>query len=666
MSVLSLSLKSVWALFPSRANITKMKSNFRFIVLWLFIIGAVLWIVGQSQVTTKKENLISFSEFIRLVEDNKVESITFRGDSDIFGKYKPPYKEGAAFHSTGNTKSETYLEVLKKKGIVPNYETEPKPSFMQTALLSWLPIIAILFIFFLFMRQLQSGSNKALSFGSSRAKLFQENQSKIRFTDVAGCEEAKYELEEIVDFLKNPKKFTKLGGRIPKGVLLIGSPGTGKTLLAKAIAGEAAVPFFSISGSDFVEMFVGVGASRVRSLFENAKKTAPCLIFIDEIDAVGRHRGAGLGGGHDEREQTLNQLLVEMDGFEGTEGVIIIAATNRSDVLDPALLRPGRFDRRVTLNKPDLRGRLEILKVHTRKIPLGGDVDLEIVARGTPGFAGADLENLVNEAALNAARLNRDLVHRDDFDHAKDKVAMGSARRSMLISDEEKKHTAYHEAGHALLARLVPGNDPVHKVTIIPRGPALGVTMTLPTEDRFTLTNVKAEAMIVFMMGGRVAEEIIFNHLTTGASNDIERATDLARKMVTEWGMSEKLGPLNFGSKNENVFLGRELNQGANVSEETARLIDQEVRDIVERNNDIAKKILNENVQYLHTMAQALLEFETIEAEDIDAIMAGKPVNKKAPAQLSNTVNTTLNASQDSAKAKSPAGVIDLSKPIKA
>lgn len=640
-----------------------MKSNLRFIVLWLMIIGVVLWVVGQSQVVPKKDDVITFSEFIRNVESNQVESVTFR-DHEIFGKFKPTFKNGANFRSNGNTQSDLYLNLLKQKGITPNYEAEPKPSFLQTALLSWLPIMAILFIFFLFMRQLQSGSNKALSFGQSRAKVFQENQSKIRFHDVAGCDEAKADLEEIVDFLKNPKKFTKLGGRIPKGVLLIGSPGTGKTLLAKAIAGEASVPFFSISGSDFVEMFVGVGASRVRSLFENAKKAAPCLVFIDEIDAVGRHRGAGLGGGHDEREQTLNQLLVEMDGFEGTEGVIIIAATNRVDVLDPALLRPGRFDRRVTVNKPDLRGRFEILKVHTKKIPLGGDVDLEVVARGTPGFAGADLENLVNEAALNAARCNRDFVQREDFDHAKDKVAMGSPRKSMIISDEEKRHTAYHEAGHALVGRLIPGNDPVHKVTIIPRGPALGVTMTLPTEDRFTLTKQKAEALIAFMMGGRVAEELVFGHLTTGASNDIERATDLARRMVTEWGMSSKLGPLHFGgaSKHDNVFLGRDMGNSAVVSEDTSRVIDGEVREIIERNHDVAKKTLADNINHLHAIAKALLDYETIEAEDIEALMAGRTITRKVIENKSNSVVGNTTEKKDGASA---GGMLDLPKPLK-
>ncbi|MBS1982803.1 MAG: ATP-dependent zinc metalloprotease FtsH [Bdellovibrionales bacterium] len=638
-----------------------MKSNARFLVVWLVVIGAILWIVGQSQVMTKKENVISFNEFIHLVEDKKVESVTFRSEGDIVGKFKPSYKEGAAFSSYGDTRSETYLKVLKDNGITANYEKEPKPSFLQTALISWLPILAILFIFFLFMRQLQSGSNKAMSFGQSRAKLYNENQSKVRFPDVAGCEESKAELEEIVEFLKNPKKFTKLGGRIPKGVLLVGPPGTGKTLLAKAVAGEASVPFFSISGSDFVEMFVGVGASRVRSLFDSAKKAAPCLIFIDEIDAVGRQRGAGLGGGHDEREQTLNQLLVEMDGFEGTEGIIIIAATNRVDVLDPALLRPGRFDRRVMVPKPDLQGRLAILKVHARKVPLDKEIDLSLIARGTPGFVGADLENLVNEAALTAARANRDLITNADFEYAKDKVSMGSPRHSLVVSDEEKRHTAYHESGHALVGRLVPGNDPVHKVTIVPRGPAMGVTMTLPTEDRFSLTKVKAEALISFMMGGRAAEEVVFGQFTTGASNDIERATDLARKMVTEWGMSEKLGPLNFGAKNDNVFLGREFGHSAvHFSEDTNRMIDEEIRAIVERNNERAKRVLMENLDKLHAMSAALLEYETIDMADVDSVLAGRPIVKKP---LEGKVSSSGEGLKDAA---SSPGVIDLSKPVKA
>jgi cell division protease FtsH len=639
-----------------------MKSNFRFVLIWVLAIFVILWVVSKSQHNVQAPNAISFSDFINKVKDGKVADVTFQGNNEIRGRYVADFQNGGNFQTFGDTRSEVYLKVLQEKGIVPNYEPEAKASFWQSALLSWLPIVAILFIFYLFMRQLQSGSNKALSFGQSRAKLFNENQSKIRFKDVAGCDEAKDDLREVVDFLKNPKKFTRLGGRIPKGVLLIGPPGTGKTLLAKAVAGEASVPFFSISGSDFVEMFVGVGASRVRSLFDNARKAAPCLVFIDEIDAVGRHRGAGLGGGHDEREQTLNQLLVEMDGFEGTEGIIIIAATNRPDVLDPALLRPGRFDRRVTVSKPDLRGRVEILKVHTKRSPLDPAVDLEVIARGTPGFSGADLENLVNEAAINAARRYSDRVQRMDFEEAKDKVAMGSARKSMVISDEEKKHTAYHEAGHAILARVVEGNDPVHKVTIIPRGPALGVTMTLPTEDRYTLTKAKAEAIIAYMMGGRCAEEIVFHHLTTGASNDIERATELARRMVTEWGMSERLGPLNFGTKNDNVFLGREIVSQHNYSPETGQLIDQEIREIVERNYNKAKKVLTDNIDKLHTMSEALLKYETIDAEDVEKIFSGQPIVKDVMAKSTKTSET---AAKEKTSEESGSSVLPISKPVK-
>jgi cell division protease FtsH len=642
-----------------------MKSSLRAIFLWVAVIALVVWVAGSADVAPNKSKQIAFSEFVRLVKTDMIESVTFQGETKIMGKYKPEHKEGATFETLGPTGAETYLKLLESKGIVPNYEAEPKPGFLQTALLSWLPILAILFIFFLFMRQLQSGSSKAMSFGQSRARQFNENQSKVKFTDVAGCDEAKEELVETVDFLKNPKKFTRLGGKMPRGLLLVGPPGTGKTLLAKAVAGEAGVPFFSISGSDFVEMFVGVGASRVRSLFENAKKAAPCVIFIDEIDAVGRHRGAGVGGGHDEREQTLNQLLVEMDGFEGSEGVIVIAATNRVDVLDPALLRPGRFDRRVHVPKPDLKGRLEILKVHTTKTPLAGNVDLDIVARSTPGFSGADLANLVNEAAIQAARRNLDFVEAADFEEAKDKVIMGSARKSMIISDVEKKHTAYHEAGHAIVAYVVDGNDPVHKVTIIPRGPALGVTMTLPIEDRFTLTKERAQAMIAYMMGGRVAEEIIFNHFTTGASNDIERATDLARRMVTEWGMSEKLGPLNFAKSQENIFLGRELSQGSVFSADTSKLIDEEIRKVVDDAYAKAKSAMLEHKPELEAMAEALLKYETIDAADVVAIMEGKPVVKDIGVR-----DTSKNKEKEEAKSGETTdgdqvSVVDLADPVK-
>jgi cell division protease FtsH len=637
-----------------------MKSSFRSFFIIAVMIASVLFVASQLQVTPPKTTPLSFSEFIQMVDEGKVESVTFRGQSEILGKYKPDYKSGSTFQSLGNTNSEFYLKRLEEKGITPNFEKEPERSFLETALISWVPTFLILFIFFLFMRQLQSGSSKAMSFGQSRAKMYNGSHTNVRFKDVAGIEEAKGELEEIVEFLKSPKKFTKLGGRIPKGVLLIGAPGTGKTLLAKAIAGEAGVPFHSIAGSDFVEMFVGVGASRVRSLFEAAKKTAPCLIFIDEIDAVGRHRGAGLGGGHDEREQTLNQLLVEMDGFEGTEGVILIAATNRVDVLDPALLRPGRFDRRIHVPKPDVRGRLAILQVHTRRTPLAANVDLNNIARGTPGFAGAELENLVNEAALNAARMNRDALTNDDFEAAKDKVIMGTERKSLSISLEERRYTAYHESGHAIVGRLVEGVDPVHKVSIIPRGPALGVTMTLPKEDSFTMTREKCEAMISFLMGGRIAEDITFGHLTSGASNDIERATEIARRMVTEWGMSEKLGPLNYGNKNENIFLGREMTSGTSHGDEIARTIDAEIKAVVDRNYKRAVEILSENKDILKAMSEALLERETIGLPELDLLMARKPL---PPMPSGGTPSSSSNPSSASAKSNL---VVDPSDPVKA
>jgi cell division protease FtsH len=500
----------------------------------------------------------------------------------------------------------------------------------MTLLVSWFPMILLIAVWIFFMRQMQAGGGKALSFGKSRARLLSETSHKVTFADVAGIEEAKEELEEVVAFLKDPRKFTRLGGRIPKGVLLMGGPGTGKTLLARAIAGEAGVPFFSISGSDFVEMFVGVGASRVRDLFVQGKKNAPCLIFIDEIDAVGRHRGAGLGGGHDEREQTLNQLLVEMDGFESNEGVILIAATNRPDILDPALLRPGRFDRQIVVPVPDVRGREGILEVHTRKTPIADDVNLSIVARGTPGFSGADLENLVNEAALLAARQNKERVEMIDLEEAKDKVMMGIARKSMIISDQEKRNTAYHEAGHTLVAKMLPGTDPIHKVTIIPRGRALGLTQQLPMDEKHTYPRTYLINNLAVLMGGRVAEELVLDDMTTGAGNDIERATDMARKMICEWGMSDTLGPITFGKKEEQIFLGREFAQHRDYSEETAVAIDKEVKRLMMEAYDCAKKILIEYNKALHALAEALLEKETLEANAIDTIIE-KATGKRIP-----------------------------------
>jgi cell division protease FtsH len=589
--------------------------------------------VDQNQ---RPRKMVKFSQFMDLVQQGKVAEVTFRADDVITGTFKEPVEDRTVFETVGDTKNPVFTEILRSNKIIPNYEPAEKTSALAQILYSSAPMIFFFVIFLFFMRQLNAGGGKAMSFGKSKARMLNEAGKKFTFKDVAGADEAKQDLEEIVYFLKDPKKFTRLGGRIPKGVLLMGPPGTGKTLLAKAVAGEAGVPFFSISGSDFVEMFVGVGASRVRDLFEQGKKHAPCIIFIDEIDAVGRHRGAGLGGGHDEREQTLNQLLVEMDGFEGNEGVILVAATNRPDVLDPALLRPGRFDRRVVVSNPDLRGREEILKVHTRKVPLDTKVQLSIIARGTPGFSGADLENLVNEAALVAARKEKKYVELHDLEEAKDKVLMGSERKSLVLSDQEKRNTAFHEAGHTLVGRVLPGTDPIHKVTIIPRGRALGVTQTLPTEDRVSMDKVKAENMIAFLMGGRIAEEIVFNQKTTGAGNDIERATEVARRMVCEWGMSDILGPLTFGKKEEAIFLGREISQHRDYSEQTAQTIDREVRDIVERNYQRAKQLLNENIAALHRIAEALLEYETIDGEEVDKLIRGEKI-ERAPKGVAGT-----------------------------
>ncbi len=588
--------------------------------LWLLLllVGLLLWSVVAKQQPREPE--ISFSHFIQAVEDGRVAEVVIQG-KNIRGQYKTDHGETGSGFKTFAPEDPDLVRLLREKGV--NIEARPEDAepWYFVALVQWAPMVLLVAVWVFFMRQMQIGGGKAMSFGKSRAKLLSENQHKVTFNDVAGIDEAKEELEEIIAFLKDPKKFTKLGGRIPKGVLLVGSPGTGKTLLARAIAGEAGVPFFSISGSDFVEMFVGVGASRVRDLFVQGKKNAPCIIFIDEIDAVGRHRGAGLGGGHDEREQTLNQLLVEMDGFETNEGVILIAATNRPDVLDPALLRPGRFDRRVVVPRPDVKGREGILKVHVRRVPLSEDVNIELLARQTPGFAGADLENLVNEAALLAARLNKDKVGMSDFELAKDKVMMGSERRSMIISFEERRNTAYHEAGHALVAKLLPGADPVHKVTIIPRGMALGLTQQVPLDDRHTYSRAFLVDQLTILFGGRAGEELVLGHMTTGAGNDIEKATELAHKMVCEWGMSEKLGPMTFGKKEEEIFLGRDFTQRVDYSETTAVQIDTEVRRIILEAYEGAKLLLRRNLEVLHKMAEALLEREVLDGAEIDEII---------------------------------------------
>ncbi len=602
-----------------------MNSTFKTVVLWvtLLAVGVVLWRMIQGGSNTAKQHEPTYNEFRQQFDDGKVAEVTVVGN-ELQGKYR----DGSAFHLTVLATNQNLLKALDDRKDVRVTFKESTGWNWPSAVITFSPFLLLGVLWFVMIRQMQTGGNKALSFGKSRARLLSMQQKKITFKDVAGVDEAKEELREIIEFLREAQKFQKLGGRIPKGVLLVGHPGTGKTLLARAVAGEANVPFFSISGSDFVEMFVGVGASRVRDLFEQGKKNAPCIIFIDEIDAVGRHRGAGLGGGHDEREQTLNQLLVEMDGFESNEGVILIAATNRPDVLDPALLRPGRFDRRVVVPLPDVRGREEILRVHTRKIPLSDDVDLSILGRGTPGFSGAELSNMVNEAALNAARNNRKSVLMYDFELAKDKVMMGAERRSMVLTEEEKKVTAYHEAGHAIVAALMPHADPLHKVTIIPRGMALGVTMQLPETDKHNYTLDYLSTQIAVMMGGRIAEEIFLSQMSTGAGNDIERATELSRKMVCEWGMSS-LGPLTFGKKEEQIFLGRELAQHRDFSEETAREIDSEVRRLVNTGYESAKKIILENRDTLIRIALALLEREVLDAAELKLIMEGKQLAPK-------------------------------------
>ena len=604
-----------------------MNSRVKNLLFWV-VVGLFMILLFNlfSVPTHAPEDEVIFSDFMAKLDKGEVMKVTIKAnhvsailkDQSRIRTYTAEYPE--------------LVKVLRDKDVQIEAKPPDESPWYITFLVTWGPFILFLGLWFFLMRQMQIGGNKALSFGKSRARMLTEERKKVTFSDVAGIDEAKEEVLEIIEFLKDPRKFQKLGGRIPKGVLIVGPPGTGKTLLAKAIAGEAGVPFFSISGSDFVEMFVGVGASRVRDLFEQGKKHAPCIIFIDEIDAVGRLRGAGLGGGHDEREQTLNQLLVEMDGFDTTEGVILIAATNRPDVLDPALLRPGRFDRQVVVNRPDLRGRSEILKVHTKKVPLASDVELDKIARGTPGFSGADLENLVNEAALWAARQNKKEVEFIDFEMAKDKVLMGAERKSMILSDEEKRTTAYHEAGHALMAKLLPGADPVHKVTIIPRGRALGVTMQLPTDDRHNYSKEFLYNTLAILMGGRVAEELVLHNVTTGAGNDLERATDLARKMVCEWGMSEKLGPLTFGRKEEEIFLGREIATKRDFSEQVALEIDLEIKRLVSENYERAKRMLTDNMVSLKALAQALLEKEVLDAPEIDQILMQGSAPQTVPA----------------------------------
>ena len=617
------------------------------VVILILLVSMVFIGVLLSHGQAGPPDEIEFSEVMKRVRAGDVVEITFVGQ-EITGKFR----NERTFKSYGPGPSDYVLKELEQQGIVPNFK-QKRESPIWALMTQLLPLIVIFVIIIFFMRQLQMGGGKAMSFGKSRARLQSDTQKKVTFEDVAGVDEAKDELREIIEFLKDPKRFTKLGGRIPKGVLLMGAPGTGKTLLARAIAGEAGVPFFSISGSDFVEMFVGVGASRVRDLFEQGKKYAPCIIFIDEIDAVGRHRGAGLGGGHDEREQTLNQLLVEMDGFEGNEGVIVIAATNRPDVLDPALLRPGRFDRQVVVGLPDVRGREQILKVHMRKVPVADDVKPSIIARGTPGFSGADLANLVNEAALFAARENSKLVHMAHFEKAKDKIMMGAERKSMVMSEDEKKLTAYHEAGHAIVGLSVPSHDPVYKVTIIPRGRALGVTMFLPEADRYSYSKERLESQIASMFGGRIAEELVFGpeHVTTGASNDIQRATEIARNMVTKWGLSEKLGPLTYMEEEGEVFLGHSVAQNKHISDETAHIIDEEIRVIIDRNYQRAEGILKEKRDKLDRMADALIKYETIDQDQIADIMAGKP--PRPPADWSDEDSDNGKAAGSSASVDS-------------
>jgi cell division protease FtsH len=622
-------------------NSSRLNPFYKNIALWLLITLVMIFLFNYfNSVDRTREKPISYSKFMELVKADKVSKVTIQGEeiTGVLSDNKP--------FKTYSPMDPDLIKALQAKNVEITARPKEENTWYTTLLVSWLPMLVLVGIWIFFMRQMQAGGGKAMSFGKSRARLMTENTVKVTFNDVAGIEEAKEETQEIIEFLKDPKKFTRLGGRIPKGVLLVGAPGTGKTLLARAIAGEAGVPFFSISGSDFVEMFVGVGAARVRDLFIQGKKNAPCIIFIDEIDAVGRHRGAGLGGGHDEREQTLNQLLVEMDGFEANEGVILIAATNRPDVLDPALLRPGRFDRQVVVPVPDLKGREAILQVHTRRTPLAESVDLSVLARSTPGFSGADLENLVNEAALFAARSGNELVTMDDFEQAKDKVLMGAERRTLVLSESERANTAYHEAGHALVARLIPGTDPIHKVTIIPRGRALGLTQQLPLDERHTYAKEYLTATLCVLLGGRAAEEMIFQHFTTGAGHDLERATDLARKMVCNWGMSDELGPVTFGKRDEHIFLGREFAQSKDFSEETARLIDHAIKNLIVSAYQRAQDLLTAHRDELQAIAQSLLDKETLDGKEIDGLIASFGKTEDEPRTMEEPVPPILGLRQ--------------------
>ncbi len=634
-----------------------MNSTLKSLLFWMVLVVVAVLIWNFSTNFQQRDSVISFSEFMEKVNAGQVATVTITG-SEVSGLYKAANE---TFRTFAPSQYDGLANKLIEKGVQVTAK-EPSVSPWATIFYSWAPILLMIGFWIFLMRQMQSGGNKALSFGKSKAKLSSSAQKKVTFKDVAGVDEAKDELQEIIEFLKEPQRFQKLGGRIPKGVLLMGAPGTGKTLLARAVAGEASVPFFSISGSDFVEMFVGVGASRVRDLFEQGKKNAPCIIFIDEIDAVGRHRGAGLGGGHDEREQTLNQLLVEMDGFESNEGVILVAATNRPDVLDPALLRPGRFDRRIVVNRPDVKGREGILGVHTRKIPLADDVNVTVLARGTAGFSGADLASLVNEAALYAARFNQKVVRMLDFEFAKDKVLMGSERKSMIISDAEKRVTAIHEAGHALLAVLLPGADPIHKVTIIPRGMALGLTQQLPVDEKHNLSRSYLEDQIVILLGGRIAEEITTGDVTTGAGNDLERVTDLARRMVCEWGMSQSMGPLTFGKKEEQIFLGREIAQHRDFSEATAIKIDQEVTGIVTTQHEKAYAMLVANREALTRIADALLTLEVLDGEQVSRLAAGTAMEE--PGQAAPAAPTASADDEARARQRDRASILPPLQPI--